>query len=76
MSKIAHDNSIINSICKAYFDRQFDLQSVFRSSIRFAKRISIRFSKRISIRFARLFSIVKSICKVYFDKPLDCQFID
>ena len=56
MTKIAHDISIINSICKAYFDRQFDLQSIFRSSIRFAKRnlqsvfqSSNRFAKRILI---------------------------
>ena len=57
MLKIARDISIVNLICKAYFDLQFnyqslfqfdfqsvfqfDLQGVFRSSNRFAKRILI-----------------------------------
>ena len=69
MSKIARDISIVNSICKAYFDRHFDLQSVFRSSIRLAKRISIVNS------FAKRISIVKSICKAYFDCQIDLQSV-
>ena len=60
MSKIAPDIrfakriSIVNSICKAYFDRQIDLQRVF--------------DRQFDLQSVfRDISIVLSTCKAYFD---------